>query len=313
MKWILPSLISLISCDLITLNWDIGYVQGDPRGGFPRQVIGVNGRWPIPPVIANLGDTLIINAKNVLKQGQVTSVHFHGLFQNGTNYYDGALGINDCGIPFNGSYTYVVQLVQSGSYWIHGHGFGDYPNGFRTPLVIKDSSDPARYGYVDEFTLGLADWYDREYEDIFYNDYFLQFNGEGTEPIPSGPIVNDAPNQVFAVEPGQGYRFRLILMGTYASMQFWIENHNLTIIEVDGVSVQPYDVDCLLLGSAQRYSVVVQTLDSTDFNYKIHVDFNEDMFGDKFPPNYAKSVISTLQYSPQAPFFNYTGPTPVFT
>ncbi|KAJ3309418.1 ferroxidase fet3 [Boothiomyces sp. JEL0838] len=314
MQWLWLNLLAVIHCEVITLNWDIGYVDGgDPRGGFPRQVIGVNGQWPIPPVVANQGDTLVINARNVLKEGQVTSVHFHGLFQNGTNYYDGALGINDCGIPFNSNYTYVVNLSQTGSYWIHGHGFGDYPNGFRTPLVIKDSSDPARYGYVDEFTLGLADWYDRTYEDIFYNDYFLQFNGEGTEPIPSAPIVNDAPNQVFSVQPGQGYRFRLILMGTYAPMQFWIENHNLTIIEVDGVSVQPYNVECVLLGAAQRYSVVVQTLDSTDYNYQIHVDFNEDMFGNNFPANYSKSVISTLQYDPAAPMFNYTGPVPAFT
>ncbi|KAJ3252375.1 ferroxidase fet3, partial [Boothiomyces macroporosus] len=102
-------------------------------------------------------------------------------------------------------------------------------------------------------------------------------------------------------------------MGTYAPMQFWIENHNLTIIEVDGVSVQPYDVECVLLGAAQRYSVVVQTLDSTDYNYQIHVDFNEDMFGNNFPANYSKSVISTLQYDPAAPMFNYTGPVPAFT
>ncbi|KAJ3309420.1 hypothetical protein HDV04_006161 [Boothiomyces sp. JEL0838] len=305
---------TLVSCAVINLHWDIGYVQNaDPRGGFPRQVIGVNGKWPIPPVIANKYDELVIHAKNSLKRGQVTSIHFHGIFQNGSNYMDGALGINDCGIPYQSSYTYKVKLDQSGSYWIHGHGFGDYPNGFRTPLIIKDKTDPARYGYADEFVVGMSDWYDRQYEDLFYNQFFLPFNGEGSEPIPSGPVINDAPNQVFAVQPGKKYRFRVIAMATFASMQFWIENHNLTIVEVDGVSVHPYQVDILLLGSAQRYSVVVETLDSTDFNYKVHVEFNEDMFGENYPANYTRSVTGTLQYSPSAPFFNFTGTAPVFT
>ncbi|KAJ3269873.1 ferroxidase fet3 [Terramyces sp. JEL0728] len=310
----LPVLFAAISTAVIELNWNIGYVENaDPRGGFPRRVIGINGEWPIPPVIANQGDVLVIHATNNLQRDSPTSIHFHGIFQNGTNFYDGALGINDCGIPFGGSYTYKVKLNQVGSFWIHGHGFGDYPNGFRTPLVIQNYEDNLTFGYYDEFTVALSDWYDREFEDLFYNDFFLEFNGEGAEPIPSGPVINDAPNQVFAVKPGQKYRFRVIAMATFASMKFWIDNHNLTIVEVDGVSVHPYQVDTLLLGSAQRYSVVVDTLKSINYNYNINVAFNEDMFGDNFPANYSRSVTSTLQYSPTAPLFNFTGDEPEFT
>ncbi|KAJ3319129.1 ferroxidase fet3, partial [Boothiomyces sp. JEL0866] len=315
MQWkALPAVIALISAAVIELNWDIGYVENaDPRGGFPRRVIGVNGQWPIPPIIAYQHDELVIHATNKLDRGPPTSIHFHGIFQNGTNYYDGALNINDCGIPFGNSYTYRVKLDQVGSYWIHGHGFGDYPNGFRTPLVIQNYDDNLTYGYLDEFTLGLSDWYDREFEDLFNNQFFIKFNGEGSEPIPSGPVINDAPNQVFSVMPSSTYRFRVISMATFASMKFWIENHNLTIIEVDGVRVEPYDVDVLLLGASQRYSVVVNTFDSFDYNYNIHVDFNEDMFGDHFPSNYTRSVTATLEYSPDAPLFNYTGTEPDFT
>ncbi|KAJ3316798.1 hypothetical protein HDV06_002822, partial [Boothiomyces sp. JEL0866] len=145
-----------------------------------------------------------------------------------------------------------------------------------------------------------------------YNDFFIDFNGEGSEPIPSGPVINDAPNQVFVVKPKQKYRFRLISMATFASMKFWVDNHNLTIIEVDGVSVKPYQVQTVLLGAAQRYSVVIDTKDSTKFNYLMHVDFNEDMFGENFPANYTKSVTSTLQYDRRAPLFNNTDAEPEF-
>ena len=35
-----------------------------------------------------------------------TSVHFHGLFQNGTNDMDGPVGVTQCDIPPGSSMTY---------------------------------------------------------------------------------------------------------------------------------------------------------------------------------------------------------------
>lgn len=58
-------------------------------------MIGVNGKWPIDPIVATIGDTLSLKVINNLDTP--TSIHFHGLFQNGTNYYDGAFGITQVG------------------------------------------------------------------------------------------------------------------------------------------------------------------------------------------------------------------------
>lgn len=118
-----------------------------------RRAIGVSNQWPIPQVYASLGDTLVIHAFNGLEN--VTSLHFHGLFQNNTNYYDGAMGVTDCGISPGYSMTYKMEIKQTGSYWIHGHHAGQYPDGFRTALILTDPLDPVRLGYDDDYTLAL--------------------------------------------------------------------------------------------------------------------------------------------------------------
>ncbi|KAJ1943273.1 ferroxidase fet3, partial [Kickxella alabastrina] len=43
----------------VTYYWDIGYVTANPDGKLERQVIGVNGVWPPPPLHVSLNDTLV--------------------------------------------------------------------------------------------------------------------------------------------------------------------------------------------------------------------------------------------------------------
>lgn len=73
--------------------WNISYVENaNPAGLEPRRVIGVNGTWPPPPVEVTQNDTLIIHAYNGLGD-KGTSLHSHGIFFNGSSYYDGAVGV----------------------------------------------------------------------------------------------------------------------------------------------------------------------------------------------------------------------------
>lgn len=72
-----------------------------------------------PPIIVNQYDTLRVHAYNGL--GDVgTSLHSHGNFFNGTNYYDGAVGTTQCAIPPGESLTYEIPVdLQAGTFWIH--------------------------------------------------------------------------------------------------------------------------------------------------------------------------------------------------
>jgi hypothetical protein len=48
--------------------------------------------------------------------------HWHGLFQHGTNYDDGAVGVNQCPISPGHSFLYKFSVPnQAGTYWYHSH------------------------------------------------------------------------------------------------------------------------------------------------------------------------------------------------
>lgn len=89
----------------ISYDFTIGWVRANPDGAFERPTIGINGQWPIPRIEANVGDTILVNAHNDLGN-QSTSLHFHGLFMNGTNHMDGPVQVTQCPIQPGGSFLY---------------------------------------------------------------------------------------------------------------------------------------------------------------------------------------------------------------
>jgi hypothetical protein len=99
------SLISLVYAEIRTYNFNVGWVTRNPDGLFDRPVIGINEQWPIPRIRATVGDRVVVNVNNQLGN-QSTSLHFHGLFMNGTNEMDGVVGVTQCGIPPGSSFTY---------------------------------------------------------------------------------------------------------------------------------------------------------------------------------------------------------------
>jgi iron transport multicopper oxidase len=86
-------------------NFTAEWVRANPDGLWERPVIGINGQWPIPRIDATVGDRVIVNLNNNLGN-QSTSIHFHGLFMNGTTHMDGVVGATQCGVPPGGSFTY---------------------------------------------------------------------------------------------------------------------------------------------------------------------------------------------------------------
>ena len=90
-------------------EFSIGWVTANPDGAFDRPTIGVNGQWPLPLITATVGDHLTLRVQNDLGNAS-TSLHFHGFFQNGTNYMDGAVGVTQCAIPPGASFTYELEV-----------------------------------------------------------------------------------------------------------------------------------------------------------------------------------------------------------
>jgi iron transport multicopper oxidase len=77
--------------------WDVTWVQAAPDG-FSRPVIGINGQWPCPPIVADVGERITIFMNNKLGN-ESTSLHFHGISQFGSNTMDGPSAVTQCPVP----------------------------------------------------------------------------------------------------------------------------------------------------------------------------------------------------------------------
>ncbi|KAJ1935840.1 ferroxidase fet3, partial [Kickxella alabastrina] len=261
---------------------DIEHVDYNMEGIFTRKAIGINGKWPIPFVEATMGDTLIIHATN--KLSEPTSLHSHGLFQNGTNHYAGAAMVTECGIPPNGTFTYRIPLQQAEPYWIHSHSKSQTVDGLRTSLIIKDPNEA--YHYDDEFVL---------IKRLNSPDPHIRFKPF----VPYGIIGGECANRKrIKFVPRKTYRLRLLNIGASFEFHFGMDGHELRIIEVDGVMVKEKPTHGITLGIGQRASVLVTALNSTAYNYKFHADMFTDLL--QMPRYNPLNFTGTVEYSAEA-------------
>ncbi|KAG2346682.1 laccase [Suillus weaverae] len=231
--------------------------------GFERSATLVNGIFPGPLITAQKGDNFAIEVVNELEDETMfksTSVHWHGIYQNGTNYADGTSFVTQCPIAQNHSFLHTFSAPnQAGTYWYHSHYSVQYCDGLRGALVIYDPHDPLAYMYdVDDAStvITLSDWYHvvapvlRHIIGTTANSSLI--NGLGR--YAGGPASDLA---VISVEQGKRYRLRLVAMSCDPNFQFSIDGHNFTVIEADGVLTEPLVVDQLQIFAGQRYSVVL--------------------------------------------------------
>lgn len=97
--------------------------------------------------------------------------------------------------------------------------------------------------------------------------FLSKTNPTGAEPVPKAALMNDTQNLTVAVEPGKTYLFHLVNVGAFASQYFWIEDHTMKIVEVDGIWTQGEDTDLIQISTAQRYGVLVTMKNDTSKNY----------------------------------------------
>ncbi|KAJ6537795.1 laccase [Mycena capillaripes] len=244
--------------------------------GFRRSAVLAGGTFPGPLIKSNKGDTFAINVVDELTDNTMltsTSIHWHGIFQEKTNWADGPSFVTQCPITPKNSFLYSFPVPdQAGTYWYHSHLSTQYCDGLRGPLVIYDPKDPQKhlYGHLiqtpETTIITLSDWY--HYPSLqhpaipVFNSTLI--NGLGR--YAGGPLTKLA---VISVAAGKRYRFRLISMSCDPNWIFSIDGHQFTIIEVDGVSHQPLTVDSIQIFAAQRYSFVMTANQKVD-NYWVH-------------------------------------------
>ncbi|KAF8629510.1 hypothetical protein AX17_005636 [Amanita inopinata Kibby_2008] len=255
--------------------------------------------FPGPVIRGFKGSHFRLNVINGLTDPSMlrsTSIHWHGLFQHGSNWADGPVGVTQCPIIPGDSFLYRFKVPdQAGTFWYHSHYSTQYCDGLRGALVVYDPLDPHRLRYEiddDDTVITLADW------------YHAPARSAGRVPIPASTLINGkgrydggplSPLAVVKVVPGLRYRFRLVSISCDPNYTFSIDGHNLTVIEADGISVQPVTVDSIQIFAGQRYSFILHA-NQPARNYWIRAQPN---FGPKGFENGLNSAI--LRYIPALP------------
>lgn len=297
-------------------NWTITNFTAS-YDGVTRYVLGVNNKPGHDNIIdITLGDTIVVYATNNLTVP--TSLHWHGMRQNGTQEMDGAVGSTQCGIQPGKTITYKFTPSESGTYWWHGHYGAQYVDGLRGPLIIRKQNETHANQYDDEITIQLSDWYHKQSE-LLANDFLnSDINPEGDEPVWETSLINGLGNfncnktkmscnkiqpvSNFTFVPGKRYRIRIINMAAFAAYEFSIDNHNMRVIEVDGVDTLLSDeINSLRINVAQRYSVVViANQNSGNFWIRARSLFMNPWTSlpkGQFPKGYNPNVFSIITYS----------------
>ncbi|KKK23677.1 ferrooxidoreductase Fet3, partial [Aspergillus rambellii] len=279
----------------VTYDFNITWVTANPDGIKERPVIGINGQWPLPVINVTRGDRVVANVYNALGN-ETTSLHWHGMFQNGTTHMDGAPGVNQCGIAPGSSFVYnFTQVDQAGIYWYHSHRRGQYPDGLRQALIVTDPENPYLGQYDEERVITLSDWYHDEMPGLL-EEFISVTNPTGAEPVPKSALMNDTQNLTVSVEPGKTYLLRLVNVGAFASQYFWMEGHTMRIVEVDGVWTNASEANMIYVTAAERYSVLVTMKNESSQNYAMVGSMDTDLF-DAVPQTLNYNVTGWLVYN----------------
>ncbi|KAI9313696.1 Cupredoxin [Dichotomocladium elegans] len=245
----------------------------------------VNGQFPAPPIRVTKNDKVHIIVRNNVATNQSTTIHYHGILQVGSCEADGVPDITQVSIAPGEVYHQRFQVVkQAGTYYYHAH-VGLQDGTISGPFIVYDSEDAwptgkkkkkitdGPYTYQDERVLFLSEWWHMTDHDrlgyylgpsyngmISANSYLL--NGRTVAVDNNNTAIDPAlcPGySAIEVKPNTTYRLRVIGALTMASLAVSIAEHNLTVIEVDGALVAPYNVSYLEVAPGQRFSVLLHT------------------------------------------------------
>ncbi|KAJ6103637.1 hypothetical protein N7486_003859 [Penicillium sp. IBT 16267x] len=222
--------------------------------GVAREQFLVNGQFPGPPLIMDEGDNIEVTVNNFTPFN--TTIHYHGIEQEGTPWSDGVPGVSQRQILPGKQFVSNFTVQQYGTYWYHSHAYGQIMDGLYGPIYIRPRRTPANlasaitndpfeqtqiYNAIQSPTLMmLSDWFHLtsvELQEVAVSadidtlcaDSIL-INGKGRVNCRDPKVLtNMVPDSVKSVLQGMEYTAKgcLPLADTYAQTTF---AHNFSAV-----------------------------------------------------------------------------------
>jgi len=292
--WALPASKGNMGIPALTgTNFDLEVSKFKTRiNGRTTNAIGVNGSVPAPLIRFREGDDITLNVKNTLDVD--TSIHWHGLLV--PFEMDGVPGVTFPGINPGEIFQYKFSVPQNGTYWYHSHSGLQEQVGHYGPLIIDPKGvDPVKYDR--EYVLVLGDWIYNNPHKLFAklkkNAESLNFNqstisdakglkgmwgamrmspndladvtGETYTYVINGHSTADNFDMVF--NPGERVRIRIINAAAMTLFNVRMPGLPMTVVQADGLNVQPIETDEFQMGVAETYDVIVEPTEAKPFAF----------------------------------------------
>ncbi|GFZ18533.1 cupredoxin superfamily protein [Actinidia rufa] len=224
-------------------RWEVKYEYKSPDC-YKKLVIAINGRTPGPTIEAEQNDTVMVELKNSLLTENV-AIHWHGIRQIGTPWFDGTEGVTQCPILPGDTFVYKFVVDRPGTYLYHAHYGMQREAGLYGLIRVAlppGVSEPFQYNY--DRSIILNDWYHKSTHEQATGLSSLDFSWVGE------PQATDRQ-----------------LDRSLSALSFQIEGHNMTVVETDGHYVEPFVVKNLFIYSGETYSVLITANQDPSRNY----------------------------------------------
>ncbi|KAL8475062.1 hypothetical protein ACS0TY_031471 [Phlomoides rotata] len=279
--------VPLVEARIRHYKWEVKYEYKSPDC-YRKLAITINGRSPGPSIIAQQGDTILVELKNGLLTENV-AIHWHGIRQIGTPWMDGTEGVTQCPILPGDTFVYKFVVDRPGTYLYHAHYGMQREAGLYGSIRValpEGESEPFPYDY--DRSIILTDWYHKStYEQatglssipfVWVGEpqsILIQgrgrFNCSSSTPGIGSGVCNatnpECAPYALTVVQGKTYRLRLSSLTALSALSFEIEGHNMTVVEADGHYVEPFVVKNLFIYSGETYSVLVTADQNSSRNY----------------------------------------------
>lgn len=244
--------------------------------GRERGVLSANRELPAPAFHVCQNDILVVDVVH-RAPAHALSIHWRGQPQKETPFMDGAPMLTQCPQPAYTTFQYKFRASAVGTHMYHAHSAADAADGLAGAFIVRQSPrlDPLRSLYdidATEHTIFIAEWGHSMgplagVTSKIPNAESLLINGKGhtQESL-------DAPLSKFFVESGKRYRFRLAYGGGFKScaVKFFVEQHPLKIVALDGHRIRPETINSITLGRGERADFILDAKRTVGV-YKIKV------------------------------------------
>ncbi len=266
--------------------------------GKPRMATTVNGSLPAPTLRWREGDEVTLRVTNNLPA--MSSIHWHGIIL--PYRMDGVPGVSFDGIAPGETFVHRFRVQQSGTYWYHAHTLHEQTGLYGSIIIDPKDEDPVKFDrehvivlsdWTDDEPMTVLKNLKKQSDYYNFNlptarDFFSDVTADGLGAALSkrrmwnrmrmNPTdladtsghaftylmngTTPAGNWHAGFEAGERVRLRIINAATQTFFDMRIPGLPMTVVQTDGLDVEPVTVDEFRLGPGETYDVVVTPVEA---------------------------------------------------